>query len=91
MLWITVFEYVAESFLKNGVHSNSDIKAVADIGDLSNQNYGQNGKRLSGSVNATPGTASTHSVAQAQANQPFKLEPSRKRTDGKKKFACSIL
>jgi hypothetical protein len=81
---VAVFEYLAESFLKR--QSSMVSKSV-----VATKSGGQNSANVSTAFGDKPGNENS-AVAQPAQSDPFTLaEPSKKRTDGKKSFFCTIL
>lgn len=78
-----VFEYLAASYIQSGGKENG-VSAVSSINDVSNHNIPRSTSNSSGEPQAPV-------VAPPVSNPTFKLEPSKKRTGGKKKMACTIL
>ena len=75
-----VFEYLAETFLEQGGQAAVGVAAVPSIGEVG---------RKSAADGAAAGAKD--SDADAHNGTAFKLEPSKRRTDGKKKPGCAIL
>lgn len=93
-----VFDYLADTFLKQGGSSAFGVESVTSIGDVqaapssSNSNAGSNNGGAGSSNGGAAAAAKNPEPAAANApSASFQLTPLTVRTEGKKKSFCTIL
>lgn len=84
-----VFEYVSETFLARGGQAAAGVAAVPFIGEVGRKSGPDLSAAAAAAADGKGGAGKDGTGPGGQ--KAFKLEPSKRRTDGKKKGACAIL
>lgn len=78
-----VFEYIVDEFFARGGAASAAVAAVPMIGEV--------GRKTEPGAGAAPDGGKGGKTDAGGDGKAFKLEPSRRRTDGKKRSICTIL